>query len=287
MQIRKREKPDWLKINSTINEEYKTVRKILKERNLHTVCEEAKCPNRGECWRKQTATIMILGEKCTRNCNFCAVGTDPDGNVDYNEPQKVAEAVELLGLKYCVLTSVTRDDLEDGGAQIWANTILAIKERTPHVKVEVLIPDFQGNEEALQLVIDAKPEVLAHNLETVEELYPVARPAANYQQSLDVIRRAKAKGALTKSGIMVGLGESETQVEALMKDAFEAGCDIITLGQYLQPTKKHLDVKEYVTPEKFKMYEEMATKIGFKAVMSAPLVRSSYCAEELMEKVRS
>jgi len=285
MQIRKREKPDWLKINSEINEEYITVRKILKERNLNTVCEEAKCPNRGECWRKRTATIMILGEKCTRNCNFCAVGTDPGGIVDCDEPLKVAEAVELLGLKYCVLTSVTRDDLIDGGAQIWADTIRAIKERTPNVKIEVLIPDFQGNEDALQTVLDAKPDVLAHNLETVEELYDIARPAANYQQSLEVIKRAKTKGAMTKTGIMVGLGETLEQVEKLLKDAFDAGSDIISIGQYLQPSKKHLEVKEYVTPEKFADYEKMATKIGFKAVMSAPLVRSSYCAEELMEKI--
>src|SRR6056297_1402054 len=186
MKIRKREKPDWLKINNEINEEYITVRNILKKRNLHTVCEEAKCPNREECWRKRTATIMILGEKCTRNCNFCAVDTEPDGIIDPDEPQKVAEAVELMGLKYCVLTSVTRDDLPDGGAQHWANTIGAIKNQTPEVKIEVLIPDFQGNKKALQTVLDANPDVLAHNLETVRELYAVARPAADYQQSLEV-----------------------------------------------------------------------------------------------------
>ncbi|MFP4547759.1 MAG: lipoyl synthase [Fidelibacterota bacterium] len=285
MQLRKREKPDWLKINSEINEEYITVRKILKERNLHTVCEEAKCPNRGECWRKRTATIMILGEKCTRNCNFCAVGTDPGGIIDHNEPQKVAEAVELMGLKYCVLTSVTRDDLPDGGAQHWANTIDAIKNRTPEVKIEVLIPDFQGDEGALRIVLDAKPDVLAHNLETVPELYEIARPAADYQQSLAVIQRAKKYGAITKTGIMVGLGETHEQVEALMQDAITAGCDILSIGQYLRPTKNHLPVQNYVTPEKFAQYGEMAKAKGFKAVMSAPLVRSSYCAEELMAKV--
>ncbi|MBN2279054.1 MAG: lipoyl synthase [Candidatus Marinimicrobia bacterium] len=285
MQIRKREKPDWLKINSEINEEYITVRKILKARHLHTVCEEAKCPNRGECWRKRTATIMILGEKCTRNCRFCAVGTNPSGAVDYDEPQKVAEAVELLGLKYCVLTSVTRDDLDDGGAELWAQTIEAIKQRTPHVKVEVLIPDFQGNESALKKVLDAKPDVLAHNLETVKELYPIARPAANYRQSLEVLRRSKDYGAITKTGIMVGLGEQAEQVRELLMDAVKAGCDILSVGQYLQPTKKHLEVAEYVTPEQFEKYRDMAMDIGFRAVMSAPLVRSSYHAEELMEKV--
>lgn len=284
MKIRKREKPDWLKINSEINEEYIAVRKILKERNLHTVCEEAKCPNRGECWRKRTATIMILGEKCTRNCNFCAVGTDPGGVVDHDEPAKVAEAVELMGLKYCVLTSVTRDDLSDGGAQIWADTILSIKDRTPEVKIEVLIPDFQGDEKALKLVLDAKPDVLAHNLETVRGLYSMARPAADYDQSLEVLRRAKANGAVTKSGIMVGLGETYEQVKNLLEDAFNAGCDIMSIGQYLRPTQKHLPVAEYVTPEKFDEYGKMALEIGFKAVMSAPLVRSSYHAEELMEK---
>jgi len=284
MKIRKREKPDWLKINSEINEEYIAVRKILKERNLHTVCEEAKCPNRGECWRKRTATIMILGEKCTRNCNFCAVGTDPGGVVDHDEPAKVAEAVELMGLKYCVLTSVTRDDLPDCGAQIWADTILSIKDRTPEVKIEVLIPDFQGDKKALKLVLDAKPDVLAHNLETVRGLYPMARPAADYDQSLEVLRRAKANGAVTKSGIMVGLGETYEQVKNLLEDAFNAGCDIMSIGQYLRPTQKHLPVAEYVTPEKFDEYGKMALEIGFKAVMSAPLVRSSYHAEELMEK---
>lgn len=283
MKIQKRQKPDWLKINSEINEEYIAVRKILKERKLHTVCEEAKCPNRGECWRKRTATIMILGEKCTRNCNFCAVGTDPGGVVDHDEPVKVAEAVELMGLKYCVLTSVTRDDLPDGGAKIWADTILAIKDRTPGVKIEVLVPDFQGDEKALKLVLDAKPDVLAHNLETVRGLYSMARPAADYDQSLEVLRRAKAHGAVTKSGIMVGLGETYEQVKNLLEDAFNAGCDIMSIGQYLRPTQKHLPVAEYVTPEKFDEYGKMALEIGFKSVMSAPLVRSSYHAEELME----
>ncbi len=285
MKIRKREKPDWLKINSAINEEYISVRKILKEKNLHTVCEEAKCPNRGECWRKKTATIMILGDKCTRNCRFCAIGTNPDGIIDKNEPRKVAEAVKLLGLKYCVLTSVTRDDLDDGGAVIWAETILEIKKQTPEVKVEVLIPDFQGNKEALKIVLDVKPDVLAHNLETVKELYSVARPAADYQQSLEVIRSAKKYGAITKTGIMVGLGETIEQMKELMKDAKNAGADILTIGQYLQPTKKHLKVEKYVTPEQFEDYKKMALEIGFQAVMSAPLVRSSYCAEELMESV--
>lgn len=286
MQRRRREKPDWLKINSEINEEYITVRNILKERNLHTVCEEAKCPNRGECWRKRTATIMILGEKCTRNCRFCAVGTNPEGFIDHKEPQKVAEAVELMGLKYCVLTSVTRDDLEDGGAEIWANTILAIKKRTPHVKVEVLIPDFQGSEKSLKKVLDAKPDVLAHNLETVKELYKIARPAADYQQSLELIKHSKDFGAITKTGIMVGLGEEDAQVQELMQDALGSGCDIFTIGQYLRPTKNHLEVKEYVTPDQFDKYREMALHIGFKAVMSAPLVRSSYHAQELMEQVK-
>ncbi len=285
MKIRKREKPDWLKINSEINEEYIAVRNILKKRNLHTVCEEAKCPNRGECWRKRTATIMILGEKCTRNCRFCAVGSDPGGIIDKNEPEKVAEAVALMGLKYCVLTSVTRDDLPDGGAQHWADTITAIRKGTPKVKTEVLIPDFQGDETALRTILDAKPDVLAHNLETVKELYEIARPAADYDQSLRVIQRAKKYGALTKTGIMVGIGETEEQVRKLLIDAYNAGSDIISIGQYLQPTKSHLPVKDYVTPDQFEVYKKLALDIGFKAVMSAPLVRSSYKAKELMESI--
>lgn len=281
MKIKKRTKPDWLKIDISSNQYVKKMRKILKENDLHTVCEEAKCPNRGECWRNSEATVMILGDKCSRNCRFCAVETGPDKKVDEKEPEHVASAIRSIGLDYCVITSVTRDDLPDGGSKIWAETITKIREYNPECKVEVLIPDFQGREEDLDRVFSARPHVLGHNLETVPQLYKKARPQADYQQSLEVIQYARSQGQITKSGIMVGLGETNQQVIDLMQDAFDAGCQLFTIGQYLQPTSKHLPVDRYVAPQEFEYFEEKGLEIGLKQVMSGPLVRSSYKAKEM------
>jgi lipoic acid synthetase len=227
---------------------------------------------------------MILGDKCTRNCRFCAVGDSPD-TVDQNEPQKVARAISRIGLEYCVITSVTRDDLPDGGAQIWANTIQKIRENNPDCKIEVLIPDFKGNKESLDLVIEASPDVIGHNLETVPDLYQKVRPQADFRQSLDLIEYAKHRKQITKSGIMVGLGETNQQVIKLMKQARNAGCDLFTIGQYLQPTEEHLPVDRYVTPDEFDYLKNEGLKMGFKAIMSGPLVRSSYKAGEMYESV--
>lgn len=284
MDFRTKRKPDWLKIDISSNNYVKKMRGILQDNDLHTVCQEARCPNRGECWRAGEATVMILGDKCTRNCRFCAVGDSPD-TVDQNEPQKVARAISRIGLEYCVITSVTRDDLPDGGAQIWANTIQKIRENNPDCKIEVLIPDFKGNKESLDLVIEASPDVIGHNLETVPDLYQKVRPQADFRQSLDLIEYAKHRKQITKSGIMVGLGETNQQVIKLMKQARNAGCDLFTIGQYLQPTEEHLPVDRYVTPDEFDYLKNEGLKMGFKAIMSGPLVRSSYKAGEMYESV--
>ncbi len=290
MKIRKRNKPEWLKIKTGVNDEYIKVRKIIQDNNLNTVCEEAKCPNRGECWRNKTATFMILGDNCTRSCRFCAVGSNPSGVVDQAEPEKIGRAVRLLDLNYCVLTSVTRDDLKDGGSFMWAKTIREVRKYNPEIKIEVLIPDFKGDLSALKTIIDAKPYVLGHNIETVKELYSTVRPEADYNQSLKVLKDAKKLGAMTKTGIMVGLGETIDQVLKVMQDARTVDCDLFTIGQYLQPTKNNLEVIEYITPEQFENYKKEALNMGFKEVMSGPLVRSSYKAEEmgrLVEYVKS
>ena len=284
MDFRTKRKPDWLKIDISSNNYVKKMRGILQDNELHTVCQEARCPNRGECWRAGEATVMILGDKCTRNCRFCAVGDSPD-TVDQNEPQKVARAISRIGLEYCVITSVTRDDLPDGGAQIWAKTIQKIRENNPDCKIEVLIPDFKGNKESLDLVIEASPDVIGHNLETVPELYQKVRPQADFRQSLNLIEYAKHRKQITKSGIMVGLGETNQQVINLMKQARNAGCDLFTIGQYLQPTEEHLPVDRYVTPDEFDYLKNEGLKMGFKAIMSGPLVRSSYKAGEMYESV--
>jgi len=275
-------KPDWLKVKYTVNEDFKALREIVKQYDLHTVCEEARCPNQGECWRRRAATLMILGDVCTRNCRFCAVGNGKLLPPAPNEPKKVGRAVKLMGLKYAVITSVTRDDLPDGGAMHWAETIREIRRQNPDCKIEVLIPDFQGDVEALETVLDAKPDVLGHNLETVKYLYSQARPQADYNQSLAVLKNAKQRGAVTKTGIMVGLGETKKQVLELMQDARAVGCNIFTAGQYLQPTKSHLPVERYVHPDEFEFYKEEGKKMGFRAVMAGPLVRSSYHAEDLL-----
>ncbi|RKY51982.1 MAG: lipoyl synthase [Candidatus Neomarinimicrobiota bacterium] len=273
-------KPEWLKVKFTVGENFRDIRNIVHKHNLHTVCEEAHCPNQSECWERRAATFMILGDTCTRNCRFCAVNSGNPNPIDKDEPKNVGRAVKLMGLKYCVITSVTRDDLYDGGAEIWAETISEIKRQNPDCKVEVLIPDFKGNNDALETVLNAKPDVLGHNLETIKDLYPAARPQANYEQSLWVLKESKKRGAITKTGIMVGLGETKEQVLELMQDAIDAGCDIFTAGQYLQPTKNHLLIDRYVHPNEFEFYKTEGLRMGFRAVMSGPLVRSSYHADE-------
>jgi len=275
-------KPSWLKVKYTVNDDFRELREIVHQHDLHTVCEEARCPNQGECWRRRTATLMILGDTCTRNCRFCAVGNGQLLPPDPAEPQKVGNAVKLMGLKYAVITSVTRDDLSDGGADHWAKTIREIRRQNPDCKIEVLVPDFNGDVTALETVLTEKPEVLGHNLETIQRLYPTARPQADYQQSLTVLKNAKERSAVTKTGIMVGLGETHDEILNLMHDARQVSCDIFTAGQYLQPTKNHLPVNCFVTPDEFKKIEQQGLKMGFRSVMAGPLVRSSYHAEELL-----
>lgn len=274
-------KPDWLKVKFTVNDDFRDLQTIMRDHHLHTVCQSARCPNQSDCWQRRTATLMILGNTCTRNCRFCAVESGKPASVDLQEPAKVGQAVKLMGLKYAVITSVTRDDLSDGGAAVWAETIREIRRQNPDCKIEVLIPDFRGEINALEMVLNAQPDVLGHNLETVPALYPAARPQADYQQSLRMITESKKRGSVTKTGIMVGLGETREQVVELMQDALAAGCDILTIGQYLQPTKNHLPVMQYVTPDEFKSYEITGLKLGFRAVFSGPLVRSSLHAEEI------
>jgi len=280
-------KPRWLRRRLPTGPEYERIRHLIKDQCLATVCQEAMCPNQFECFGKGTATFMILGDRCSRNCRFCAVGHGPQSPPDPDEPARVAEAVETMGLSYCVLTSVTRDDLADGGAGHFAAAIRAIRERNPHTLIEVLIPDFQGNHQALQTVVEARPEVLNHNLETVVRLYPTVRPQADYQQSLAVLQRAKtmASSMVTKCGIMVGLGETEVELGQLFADLTRAGCDILTIGQYLQPSRAHLEVVRYLPPWEFALLEQQAQAMGLKAVASAPFVRSSYQAEALYRRV--
>jgi len=277
-------KPTWLKIRVISNEERKFLTGLIKEYGLNTVCVEAKCPNLSDCWSRKTATFMINGRICTRNCRFCSVTTGKPEPLNPEEPLKVALAIRKLGLKYCVITSVTRDDLPDGGANQWAETILEIKKINPGVKVEVLIPDFKGNRDALNKIFSANPDVLGHNLETVKELYQKVRPEANYEISLEILKRSTEKGFITKTGIMVGLGETANQVKRLIDDVSEAGCKVLTIGQYLQPSKEHLSVARYVTPEEFENYYNYALAKGIKYVFSAPLVRSSYHADEVFNQ---
>ena len=277
-------KPTWLKIRVISNEERKFLTGLIKEYELNTVCVEAKCPNLSDCWSRKTATFMINGRICTRNCRFCSVTTGKPEPLNPEEPLKVALAIRKLGLKYCVITSVTRDDLPDGGANQWAETILEIKKINPGVKVEVLIPDFKGNRDALNKIFSANPDVLGHNLETVKELYQKVRPEANYEISLEILKRSAEKGFITKTGIMVGLGETANQVKRLIDDVSEAGCKVLTIGQYLQPSKEHLSVARYVTPEEFENYHNYALARGIKYVFSAPLVRSSYHADEVFNQ---
>lgn len=278
-------KPDWLKIKLQNNPQSNTVRSLLKELSLHTVCEEANCPNKMECFCNRTATFMILGDTCTRNCTFCNVKkTACPTPVDSDEPQRVAKAVQLLKLKHAVITSVTRDDLPDGGASHFVQVIGAIQALTPDVTIEVLIPDFQGSEDALQAVVDAKPTVINHNIETVPRLYPTVRPMADYMRSLELLRRVKQcnPDIRTKSGMMVGLGESYEEVLDAMRDLRNAGCDFLTIGQYLAPSKNHHPVVEYIHPDVFLQYQQAAQEMGFGHVASGPFVRSSYHAGQAL-----
>ena len=272
-------KPEWLKVRLPGSGRYAEVMKSVRSSQLHTVCQSARCPNVGECWERGTATFLILGDICTRGCGFCAVETGMSAPIDVSEPQRVADAVVLLGLKYAVITSVTRDDLADGGASLFAATIREIRERIPECKIEVLIPDFEGNEKALRLVCDAAPDVLNHNIETVYRLYPFVRPQARYWRSLQLLSRARSLGMRTKSGFMVGLGETREEVIRTMRDLREVGCELLTIGQYLQPTPACLPVIEFISPEVFGDYRAIGLDLGFHHVESGPLVRSSYHAD--------
>lgn len=272
-------RPHWLKVKGPSGENFHAVRRLIQENELHTVCQSAHCPNVGECWSRRTATFMILGETCTRNCRFCAVNSGHPQGVDPDEPKRVARAVQQLNLRYAVITSVTRDDLPDGGAGQFAQVIREIHQIVPGCQIEVLIPDFLGAREALQIVLDAQPSVLNHNLETVPRLYPEVRPAAIYQRSLQILDWAKQAGATTKSGIMVGLGETADEIQSVMRDLRQIGCDILTIGQYMQPSQAHLPISRFVTPEEFAQFRQEGLRLGFKLVESAPLVRSSYHAD--------
>ncbi|MCF6183693.1 MAG: lipoyl synthase [Bacteroidales bacterium] len=275
-----RRKPDWLKIKLPQSGKYAEVQKNIRKNGLHTICTSGKCPNLGECWDRGTATLMILGDICTRACKFCAVKTGKPLPADKNEPLKVARSVKALNLKHCVLTSVDRDDLPDKGAGIWAETVNQIKKLNPQTTIETLIPDFDGDENLLQKLIDAKPEVVSHNLETVRRLTPQIRRRAKYETSLKVIKYLSDAGVISKSGIMVGLGETFDEVVELMDDLRKVDCKVLTIGQYLQPDPKHIEVQEYVHPDIFKKWEKIALGKGFKYVESSPLVRSSYHAEK-------
>jgi lipoic acid synthetase len=252
----------------------------MRNSKLNTVCEEAKCPNLAECWNNRTATFMILGDTCTRSCGFCNVKVGMPNELDKDEPRRVAESVKILNLKHVVITSVDRDELKDGGASIFSETVRQIREAMDHITIEILIPDFKGDTDSFEIILNNPPDILNHNLETVNRIYHAVRPQAKYQRSLDLIRWFKNKGLRTKSGIMVGIGETKDEVVGLMNDLFNHGCDIMTIGQYLQPTKVHLPVDRYVTLEEFQFYKEYGLKLGFKAVESAPLVRSSYHADK-------
>ncbi len=273
-------KPDWLKVRLPTGPRYQAIKNIVENNKLHTVCESAACPNRGECWNLGTATFMILGNICTRSCGFCNVQTGKPTELDLDEPVRVAQAVARMKLNYVVITSVNRDELKDGGASVWAQTIKCIKIANESTKVEVLLPDFAGNWEALNTVLSACPDVVNHNIETVPRLYSVVRPQAIFERSLALLALAKEKGFVTKSGLMLGLGETEQEVIEVMERWQAVGCDIITLGQYMQPTKKHLAVVNFVAPAIFDRFRQIGKDMGFKNVFSGPLVRSSYHAAE-------
>jgi len=273
-------KPDWLRVKLPIGENYKHVRGLVDTHKLHTICESGNCPNMGECWGAGTATFMILGNICTRSCGFCSVATGRPLPVDWDEPQRVAEAIHLMKVKHAVITSVDRDELPDGGSIIWYNTIHAVKQLNPDTTLETLIPDFKGHKDEIQRVIDAAPEVVSHNIETVERLTRQVRIQAKYWRSMEVIRTLKEGGMRTKSGIMLGLGEEKEEVMQTLRDLKANGCDVVTIGQYLQPTKKHLPVHRFVHPDEFAEFREYGYEIGLDYVESGPLVRSSYHSEK-------
>lgn len=277
---KKRQKPDWLKIKIPGGEGYNEVKNIVNDHKLHTICQSGKCPNMAECWGRGTATFMILGDICTRACRFCAVKTGRPEAVNWEEPMEVAKSIQLMRLKHCVITSVDRDDLADGGSLVWEATIKAIKELNPDTTMEVLIPDFKGNQENIQRIIEAQPNVISHNMETVRRLTRQVRRNSDYDRSLSVIRQVAQSGIRSKSGIMLGLGETEAEILETMDDLRSVGCEVITIGQYLQPTKEHLEVQEFIRPEMFKRLEEIGLEKGFRYVESGALVRSSYHAEK-------
>ncbi len=274
-------KPKWLRVKLPTGNNYRSVRKLVDNYQLHTICESGNCPNMGECWGAGTATFMILGNTCTRSCGFCAVNTGRPDQVDWDEPERVARSVKLMDVKHCVLTSVDRDDLRDGGSIIWSETVKAVRRMSPETTMETLIPDFKGEEINIQRIVDVVPDIVSHNIETVRRLTRKVRIQAQYDRSIGVLKYLKDQGLpRTKSGIMLGLGETEEEVIESMKDLRNANVDIITLGQYLQPTPKHLPVYEYINPEQFDKYKQIGQELGFKYVESGPLVRSSYHAEQ-------
>lgn len=279
-QTQRFKKPSWLKVKLPTGKEYAAVREIVSEHKLHTICESGNCPNMGECWGAGTATFMILGNICTRSCGFCAVATGRPKTVDKDEPRRVAESIRLMGIKHAVITSVDRDDLKDGGSEIWVETIKAVREISPGTTLETLIPDFQGKWDNLQRLIDIAPEIISHNLETVRRLTKQVRVQAKYDRSLEVLKRVSESGIKSKSGIMLGLGETKDEVLESMDDLLSAGVKILTLGQYLQPTHSHLAVAEFITPDQFAEFKEIGLSKGFGYVESGPLVRSSYHAEK-------
>lgn len=273
-------KPDWLKIRLRGNEHFTETKHIVESHGLHTICTSGRCPNMGECWSRGTATFMIGGDICTRSCRFCNTLTGKPLPLDPKEPEKVAESIRLMGLRHAVVTSVDRDDLPDLGAQHWVETILTIKRMNPNTTIEVLIPDFQGRLDLVDQIVDANPEIISHNMETIRRITPLVRSAAKYETSLAVLRRIAQRGITAKTGIMVGLGETEDEVLELMDDVLETGASVLTIGQYLQPSRKNIPVAEYIHPNQFEKYRQMALDKGFKQVESAPLVRSSYHAEK-------
>ena len=272
-------KPNWLRVKLPSGENYKQVRKVVDEYKLHTICQSGHCPNMGECWGEGTATFMILGNVCTRSCSFCAVKTGRPTELDEDEPRRVAEAIHLMGVQHAVITSVNRDELKDRGASVWYDTVREIKNLSPSTTIETLIPDVRANWDALETMISPGQEVVSHNMETVKGLYRKVRPQGKYNRSLEEIKRIKEFGKRTKSGVMVGLGETQDQMFEIMDDLLEHGCDVLTIGQYLQPTKMHIAVAEFVHPDVFQMYKEIGLEKGFDYVESGPLVRSSYHAE--------
>ena len=284
MQRRVIRKPEWLKIRLETSGDFSETGKIVKEHSLNTICQSGRCPNQNECWSRGTATFMILGDVCTRSCRFCATKTGKPLSPDKAEPDNVAKSISLMRLKHCVITSVTRDDLPDEGAAHWSNVIEKCKEINPETTTEVLIPDFNNRKDLLDTIIKSKPDIISHNIETVERLTPMVRSRAKYKTSLDVLKYISASSIVTKSGFMVGLGETEDEVLNTLKDLFDSGCRVVTIGQYLSPSIENLEVKEYITPEQFEKYKKSAYEIGFRHVEAGPLVRSSYMADKALKR---